>query len=486
MARGDHDLSWFEPGVTQEEFINWFGKESVFAGGVGSGKTLSGCVKAMVASQVFPGTVGLVGRQSYRALEDTTQKVMIYGDDKPPIIPLDSPLVADWAKSDNRLTLTNGSEIIFRSLEPHNIEKILSLNLGWFYVDELTETTLSVWTTLLGRLRHPVGPRIGWGTTNPNGHDWVWKRFHSDGSSAPVGKMFIQPTEANRKHLAADYITMLRTMPAEWQKRFVDASFDTAAGMIWDQWNREVHVYDADLVGQLPAHWKRLWCMDHGRRNPTCVLFLCVDPDGNMIVEDEYYVAGKTPSEHAQPISAKATMITPGVDILDWGPLIGPPDIFRQDPNGKTIEGEYLASWQRMDVPIRFSRANDNVQAGLLRVAEWLRRDPEDYFPDWHPLCGTRGTDERGAPRLFVSNKCVELIGEIPDYRWKDLPMGMEDLKDPSEEPRKLADHGCDALRYGVMSRARPRFERTEGSKDPDAHREDRRAFSAGVLTKRF
>jgi hypothetical protein len=207
---------------------------------------------------------------------------------------------------------------------------------------------LQVWLTLLGRLRHPVGPRIAWGTTNPNGHDWVWRRFHADGPER-VGKMFIQPTEANRRHLAPDYLRQLRSMPTEWQKRFVDASFDTAAGMIWDKWNRQVHVYDADTVGPLPAHWNRFWAMDHGRRNPTCVLFFCVDPDGNIVVEDEYYEEGRIPSEHAEPILAKASMIAPGVSIESWGPLIGPPDIFRADPNGKTVEGEYLASWQNLE-----------------------------------------------------------------------------------------------------------------------------------------
>ena len=254
------DLSWFSPGETQLDFINDMAKETVFAGGVGSGKTLSGAFKALVLSHAFPGTVGLVGRQTYRALEDTTKKVMVYGDDKPAVIPPE--LVEHKSEAENRWVLKCGSEILFRSLESHNIEKLLSLNLGWVYVDELTETTMRLWLTLLGRLRHPVGPRIAWGTTNPNGHDWVWKRFHPDAGEAR-GSIYIQPTHANAKHLAPTTSTRLHQMPREWRrKRRVRELRETAAGMIWDTFERTVHGYDHKVVGTLPAAWKRFESMD--------------------------------------------------------------------------------------------------------------------------------------------------------------------------------------------------------------------------------
>lgn len=468
------DLRWFVPGPMQHDFIRSATKETIYAGGVGSGKTLAGGFKALWASAKWPGTVGLVGRQSYRALEDTTKKVIIDGDDKPPIIPPE--YVAHRSDTENRVVLTWGSEILFRSLEDHNIEKLLSLNLGWFYVDECTETTLRVWLTLLGRLRHPVGPRIGWGTTNPNGHDWVWKRFHPDAQER-VGKLFIQPTTANARHLAPDYISMLRSMPVEWQKRFVDASFDTAAGMIWDMYHRAAHVYDASVVGRLPATWKRFESMDHGRRNPTAWLWWSVDNDGNLIVEDEYYVAGKIPSDHAVAVDAKRMMVSPGIK---YGPVIAPPDCFRADINNRTVAGEYQDAASILMTP-----ANDNVEAGLLRVAEWLTRDPEREFPEWHPLAGTKGPDGLGAPRLFIADRCSNLIGEIPDYRWEDLSPSAEDKRDPKEAPRKKDDHACDALRYGVMSRARPIP--TKPVEDParDPHT-DKRAVTAGLIDRVF
>lgn len=478
------DHSWFVPEPTQEAFINSLSKETVYAGGVGSGKTLSGGFKALMVSHHWPKTVGLVGRQTYRALEDTTKKVMLYGDDKPAIF---TEEMGSYVAGDEKFVLKNGGEILFRSLEDHNIEKLLSLNLGWVYVDELTETTLRVWLTLLGRLRHPNGPRIAWGTTNPNGHDWVWKRFHPDaGVEQQQGRrLYIQPTHANRAHLAADYIAMLESMPKEWQKRFVYASFDTAAGQIWDMWDSRVHVFEANEVlanfpdGTFPRHWRRFESMDHGRRNPTAWHFWAVDQDGFLIVEDEYYEEGLLPSQHAANVHAKREMVAPG---YKWGLCIAPPDCFRRGNDGRTVADEY-----REAAGIGLLLGNDNVGAGLLRVSEWLQRVPDLAFPEWHPWAGTLGPDGLGAPRVFVSSRCKHLREEIPDYRWRDLSPTQEKDRDQPEEPRKKDDHACDAFRYGIMSRPRPRREVTADEVDRrERTARDRRAQTHGLIEKVF
>lgn len=464
------DLTWFDPTKTQLDFIHCDEKETIYAGGVGAGKTLSGGFKTLRACLEYPGTTGLVGRQTYRALEDTTKRVILDGDDKPPIIAKE--LIAHRDDRENRVVLKNGSEILFRSLEDWNTEKLRSLNLGFAYVDEATETTFKVWSELCGRLRHPLGPRQIWGTTNPNGHDWLWKRFHIDGG-INAGPLFHQPTRSN-PHLAPDYLAHLLTMPKEWVKRMVDGSFDTASGMIWDEWNRDIHVIESHIVSTLPPTWWRFRSMDHGRRNPTCVLWWLVDSDGFIIVGDEHYEEGMLPSQHAPIVSAKDAMDAPGIG---FGPIIAPPDCFRMDLNGHSVADEYFdASGLLMTV------ADDNVEAGLLRVSEWLHRDPELHFPRWHKYSGTKGPDGLGAPRVFVSEKAPNLITEIPDYRWRDLGPSQESKQDQPEEPRKMNDHACDAFRYGLMSRPRPRGRVSQ--RDPDRDRP--RMFSAGIRERTF
>lgn len=428
---------WFAPLPKQRAFLESTARETAYAGGFGSGKTLVGGFKCLLESLRHPGTVGLVGRQTYRSLEDTTKRVMIDGDDKPPVIPPE--LVANRSESDNAVDLVNGSRIYFRSLEDHAAGKLRSLNLGWFYVDEATESTLKLWLELLGRLRHPAGPGRCWATTNPNGHDWLWQRFHPDSQShEPESLLIHAPTEENT-HLRPEYVTLLRRQPAEWVKRYVDASFDVAAGMIWDEWQRDVHVVDASLW--LPYDWRRFESLDHGRRNPTAYLQWAIDPEGFLLVEDEYYSPGLV-SQHAAAVAVKRRS-------LQWGPIVADRQVFTADAYGNTPAAEYAKHGVTMIA------ADMDVGAGLLRVSELLLRGPERTFPDWHPWAGTLGPDGLGSPLLFVSERCSNLIGEIPMYVWRDLSPTLEDRQNQPEEPRKLNDHACDALRYGAMSRPR-------------------------------
>jgi PBSX family phage terminase large subunit len=462
------DLEWFEPLPKQLALIQSTAEESCYAGGVGSGKTLSGGMKALTTALAYPGTVGLVGRQSYRALEDTTKKVLVDGDDKPPIIPHE--LIASRSESEQKVTLRNGSEILFRSFQDFNIEKLLSLNLGWVYVDELTETTEKIWLTLLGRLRHPAGPRIAWGTTNPNGHDWVWRRFHPDSGQA-VGELYHAPTEDN-PHLPPDYIKRLRSMPREWQKRFVDANFDTAAGQIWEEWDSAVHVIP---WFEIPYDWRRFESLDHGRRNPTAVLWYVIDFDGYLIVRNGYYQPGL--------VSQHAAAITKIRGNRKYGAIVADPQVFTRGHDGQCVADEY----ERHGIAL--ARASNEVNGGLLRVSEWLLRRPDEVFPDWHPFARTLGPDGLGSPRMFVLDVpgTLDLRRELPDYRWRDLSPVTERDRDQPEEPRKKDDHACDALRYGIMSRPRPGMTAEERTAHQEREiPEHARAISAGIESKVF
>ena len=60
---------------------------------------------------------------------------------------------------------------------------------------------------------------------------------------------------------------------------------------------------------------------------------------------------------------------------------------------------------------------------------------------------GTRSSD----PLLVEANKPCGVIEEIPGYVWDKAREGSAAAaKAPKEEPRKVDDHGADALRYMV------------------------------------
>lgn len=434
------DQTWFGPLPKQLTFMRTPARESVYAGGFGSGKTLCGGFRALVTALEHPGTVGLVARQTSGALAGNTQKVLLEGDDKPPIIPADA-IAHRSEKHGTTIRLHNGSEILFRSFQDWNDTKLLGPNYGFVYIDELTECTEKVWLAFLSRLRHPAGPEQAWGTTNPNGHDWVWRRFHPDSGQAEPGSLLLHAPSEENTHLSASYLKWLREQPAEWQKRFVDANFDTASGQIWDEWNRHIHVVPSF---EIPYTWTRMESLDHGRRNPTAVLWFTVDPEDNLIVIDGYYEPGLV-SQHAEAIIAKR-------EQRKYGPIVADPQVFVRGHKGDTVADEYGKHG------LMLTPAANEVGAGLNRVSEFLKRRPGEVFPDWHPYAGTLGPDDLGAPRLFVLDVpgTLDLRREIPDYRWRDLAPSQADRADEPEEPRKKDDHACDALRYGVMARPRP------------------------------
>lgn len=69
----------------------------------------------------------------------------------------DPDLIYKWNKSENLLTLINGHEIYFWGLD--DIEKLKSLELGWFWMDEVDEVNPEAFDVAIGRLRHKKQPK---------------------------------------------------------------------------------------------------------------------------------------------------------------------------------------------------------------------------------------------------------------------------------------------------------------------------------------
>ena len=58
----------------QGEFIMSNSKYTLFSGGVGSGKSMAGCYKALLFALKYPKSTGIIANQTYRQLEDSTLK----------------------------------------------------------------------------------------------------------------------------------------------------------------------------------------------------------------------------------------------------------------------------------------------------------------------------------------------------------------------------------------------------------------------------
>jgi len=414
----------------QRRFLENTNTYSLFSGGFGSGKTVALVLRALLVSQAMPKNFGLIGRLTYPELRDTTQKTFFefcppdwYAESRGGI----------WNKSENYIRLYNGSEIIFRHLDNISETELLSLNLGWFGIDQAEETSESVFQILQSRLRNnKVARRYGFLICNPAGHNWLWKRFHPESKEKMNDGFYVESTTYDNKiNLPEDYIRhMEESYSEEMVKRYLYGSWDVFEGQVFVEFDKKVHVIDPF---DIPPFWERIISIDHGLVNPTAVLWSAIDQDGNVFVYDEHYQAGRPISYHASEIKRKTGKQKISLTVID------PSTIAKtREKNGFpfSVIQEYN-DYKVYPVP-----GNNDVMASINRIKEFLKIQPKRF----HPVNG-----KVGSPRLFIFKNCENTISEISKYHWKKLRS--LNPRNPLEQTSDIDDHTVDALRYMIMAR---------------------------------
>ena len=414
----------------QEKFIFNNNTYSLFSGGFGSGKTVALVLKALILSQMLPGNTGLIGRLTYPELRDTTQKTFF--EFCPPDWYSESN-GGVWNKSENYVRLYNGSEIIFRHLDTISEKELLSLNLGWFGIDQAEEIPESVFLILQSRLRKKnVARQYGFLICNPAGHNWLWHRFHPESKDTMRDSFYVESTTYDNKvNLPDDYIRhMEESYSEEMVKRYLYGSWDVFEGQVFVEFDNRVHVIDPF---EIPIFWDRLISIDHGLVNPTAVLWGAIDQDGNIFIYDEHYQAGRPISYHAAEIKRKTGKQKISITVIDPSTVAKTRE---KDGFPFSILQEYN------DYGIYPVLGNNDVSASINRIKEFLKVNPKRY----HPVNG-----KLGAPKLYILKNCVHMIEEITKYHWKKVRTMA--ARNPLEQTSDIDDHTVDALRYMIMAR---------------------------------
>jgi phage terminase large subunit len=420
----------YKPNPKQSEFHGLDHKYRLFDGGFGNGKTSAGCAEALALALEYPGCTGLVGRKTRPELKASTQYQFFNGGQggtSTDWTGCPQELIKSFNKTEGLLTLVNGSRIHFWPLD--EVQKFTNINLGWFLIDQAEEVPEEIFQMLQGRLRQRGSPRKGILLANPEGHNWLWRRWVYLKEAYPDhGHVHAKTTD--NPNLPSDYIEALLKYPESWRKRYMDGSYDVFTGQIWPEYDPEVHEVTPFPLEQW---WEIAETIDHGRRNPTAVLWGAFDEAGNCFIFDEHLEAGKLVNHHAQIINEKREMYgDPEYTVIDA-------QAAQQDPNtGRSVVDEY---W---DYGIQTVPSDRHRIAGINRVAEWLRLDPSHP----HPLTGK--TRPEGYPRIYFF-KGLPITEHLPQYKWKPKPPTQE--ADPKEEPLEKDDHDVDALRYLLMTR---------------------------------
>lgn len=400
----------------------------MFAGGVGNGKTLVGCVSILAMAVQQSGDY-LICRQFSPELGITTRKQFL--EICPP------GLIKEYRVADGivRIKAADGgiSNVIFRPAEEP--DKFRSLNLNAAYVDEASQVSEECFDLLISRLRGRAFRKILL-TTNPNGHSWLYRRFVANKHmpDAARAKYFqISASSVENKHLPEGYVqNMLDNYSKERTEREVFGSWDAFQGMVYTEFDRSIHVIKPFAI---PEAWTRIIGADHGYRNAACFLWGAVDGDDTLYVYREFYQSEWLIDEICR---GRKDTGEPGIISLNKREKL---DGCWIDPSVARTQGQTgISDWdiymENLPKSWPLLPANNDVSLGIDRVKHYLKPNPRT-----------------GKPRLYIFDTCTNLLEELTQYRWKERASGQEATSNEKEEPVKVNDHSCDGLRYMVMSR---------------------------------
>lgn len=388
----------------QFEFVHCPARFSFYVGGIGAGKTFAGAVRAILRAAWYPRSLGVVGAPTYPMLRDTTQRTFFE------LLP--ARLLRRFSQTQQHAWLTNGSEVIFRSLDEPN--RLRGLNLAWFWLDEAPLCGHYAWEVLKGRLRQRDFDPCAWATGTPKGRDGFAREFELE--PLPGHALFRASTRINAHNLPPGYIEDLGYSGA-FAAQEIEGLFVAFEGL--------VYTFDAAQRGHLrePAPGQRfvrvIGGVDWGYTNPAAAVVFGLDGDRRAWQLAEFYQRRANLNEVLLPALLDLTRRW-GVQTWFCGP----------------DEPEHIAALDaalsRVGLPARALAADNRVAAGIQTVAG---------------LLALRGDGTRG---LYVSPTCERTIAEYGAYRYADaLPNGRHD---PSEQPLKQNDHSLDATRYALHS----------------------------------
>ena len=402
-----------------------------YCGGFGSGKSFIGSHTAIRLAMMAPGGRGLIARNTLVDLKATTMKTFFDV--------CDPRLIYKYNKSENLLTFINGHEVYFWGLD--DIEKLKSLELGWFWMDEVDEVNPIAFDVAIGRLRHQKQPkRLGMITSNSEGKNWTYKKFiRGEGvrTEQDLSKYYVIKAPSNENtHLPDDYLDVLNSYTGDLYERYVKASFEVFEGQIYKEFRRAIHVIPAFAI---PDDWVKIRAIDHGERNPTACLWGAIAPNGDVFIYREHYEAGQIVSYHAD----KVAQMSEGEEIKFT--VIDPSTKSTRGATGKKVDKEWKIEMRKYEDNFVLRYGVNSVQAGIARVHSYLFINEEKIHVS---------TKKPGAPKLYIFDTCPITADEVETYKWAKIKSASED--DPEEKVRKRDDHAVDALRYLIMEVSKP------------------------------
>jgi hypothetical protein len=338
-------------------------------------------------------------------------------------------------KSDLYIKLKNGSQI--HGLPLDDPKKLENYNLGLFMLDQAEEVEEDILFKVHGRLRQHNAPREGLFLFNPNGHNWLWKRFIDPARSLKWKKMYkcVEATPFDNPNLPDDYLDQFEGLPKHWYDRFVLGSHEVFVGQIFTDFNPDTHIVEPFHI---PGDWERWCCIDPGIGHEGAVSWCARDYEDNVYYYREVVKAG-------EPVDWWVDQIEYHESSADWGGpeeemmvrMIGPESRQRAQTDGRSVYDIY------MEEGIDGLELADRDPIGRInRITSRLRPSAGHV----HPL----GYVDGDAPSLFFFDTLSYTLEHFPQYRWKPQRTNFSE-ESAAEKPRKKDDHTVDNLGHILM-----------------------------------
>lgn len=434
--------------------------ELLYGGAAGGGKSDWLLWHVYHLALKFPGHHSLVLRNKYQDLEKTLILRSLGQFDRS---------LCRYNASNHTWFFGNGSVVNFGYLDaPKDRYNYISAEYQCIAWDELTTFLEEDYRFLFSRCRQNARlaglgcvPHIV-AATNPGGPGGVWvkKRFvdpappgevfeaaldEEDPEVDRVRRVFVPAFARDNPHLdQRTYRRSLSGMSAPLRAALRDGRWDVVEGQFFDEWDPDLHVYDPQTTfpddgGQPPRSWVRIRAVDFGYAAPYACVWVAFDPDGGAWLYREDYRRHQTPAQQGNRMVEFSKYPDGTAERIDY--TVADPSCWHKTGVGDPIQQQWYMAGLRGLRPGMNARVD-----GWARVREFLRPDENNHV------------------RLHVSSRCRFFIETFPQLVY-DLDK-VEDLDTDGE------DHLADALRYGLMSRARKvRAGKAEPGSDLEAAR---------------